>query len=81
MSEPQYTHWPACSTVAQSLPMVKPATVAVCCCKTRSFLPHRCRRERGWRLAKNHAVGMLFLNKDPELAKAARRIVRRRTSA
>lgn len=31
--------------------------------------------ERGWRLAKNYAVGMLFLNKDPELAKAARRIV------
>ena len=31
--------------------------------------------ERGWRLAKNYAVGMLFLNKDPELASAARRIV------
>lgn len=31
--------------------------------------------ERGWSLAKNYAVGMLFLNKDPELAKAARRIV------
>ncbi|ASG62633.1 hypothetical protein CEW81_02770 [Kluyvera genomosp. 3] len=27
--------------------------------------------ERGWRLAKNYAVGMLFLNKDPELAAAA----------
>ena len=32
-------------------------------------------QERGWRLAKNYAVGMLFLNKDPELAAAARRIV------
>lgn len=31
--------------------------------------------ERGWRLAKNYAVGMLFLNKDPELAATARRIV------
>lgn len=31
--------------------------------------------ERGWRLAKNYAVGMLFLNKDPELAAASRRIV------
>ncbi len=31
--------------------------------------------QRGWRLAKNYAVGMLFLNKDPELAAAARRIV------
>ena len=32
-------------------------------------------QERGWRLAKNYAVGMIFLNKDPELAAAARRIV------
>ena len=32
-------------------------------------------QERGWRLAKNYAVGMLFLNKDPELAATARRIV------
>jgi glutamate synthase (NADPH/NADH) large chain len=31
--------------------------------------------ERGWRLAKNYAVGMLFLNKDPEKAAASRRIV------
>ena len=31
--------------------------------------------ERGWRLAKNYAVGMIFLNKDPELAAASRRIV------
>lgn len=31
--------------------------------------------ERGWRLAKNYAVGMLFLNKDPEKASASRRIV------
>ncbi len=47
----------------------KPATVAVCCCKTRSFLPHRCRRAR-LAFSQNYAVGMLFLNKDPELAKA-----------
>ena len=26
--------------------------------------------ERGWRLAKNYAVGMLFLNQDPEKAAA-----------
>lgn len=32
-------------------------------------------QERGWRLAKNYAVGMIFLNKDPELAAAARRVV------
>ena len=32
--------------------------------------------ERGWRLAKNYAVGMLFLNKDPELAKAALKVIR-----
>ncbi len=32
-------------------------------------------QERGWRLAKNYAVGMIFLNKDPELAAASRRIV------
>ncbi|PUW19793.1 glutamate synthase large subunit, partial [Cronobacter sakazakii] len=31
--------------------------------------------EHGWRLAKNYAVGMLFLNQDPEKASAARRIV------
>lgn len=31
--------------------------------------------ERGWRLAKNYAVGMIFLNKDPELAAASRHIV------
>ncbi|MDX5629496.1 MULTISPECIES: glutamate synthase large subunit [unclassified Brenneria] len=31
--------------------------------------------ERGWRLAKNYAVGMMFLNQDEELAQAARRIV------
>lgn len=31
--------------------------------------------ERGWRLAKNYAVGMLFLNQDPEKAAASRRIV------
>ncbi|MGE9184387.1 glutamate synthase large subunit, partial [Escherichia coli] len=32
-------------------------------------------QERGWRLAKNYAVGMIFLNKDSELAAAARRTV------
>ncbi|VDZ90834.1 glutamate synthase [NADPH] large subunit [Lelliottia amnigena] len=32
-------------------------------------------QERGWRLAKNYAVGMLFLNQDPEKAAASRRIV------
>jgi glutamate synthase (NADPH/NADH) large chain len=47
--------------------MVKPAMVAACCCKTGSFLPYRGGR-RGWRLAKNYAVGMLFLNQDPEKA-------------
>lgn len=31
--------------------------------------------EQGWRLAKNYAVGMLFLNQDEELARASRRIV------
>ncbi|MCL2892781.1 glutamate synthase large subunit [Brenneria tiliae] len=31
--------------------------------------------ERGWRLAKNYSVGMMFLNQDEELARAARRIV------
>ncbi|MEC5319946.1 glutamate synthase large subunit [Brenneria populi subsp. brevivirga] len=31
--------------------------------------------ERGWRLAKNYSVGMMFLNQDEELAQAARRIV------
>lgn len=31
--------------------------------------------ERGWRLAKNYAVGMLFLNRDDELARESRRIV------
>lgn len=31
--------------------------------------------ENGWRLAKNYAVGMIFLNREPELAQAARRIV------
>ncbi|MFA9209609.1 MAG: glutamate synthase large subunit, partial [Yersinia sp. (in: enterobacteria)] len=31
--------------------------------------------ERGWRLAKNYAVGMMFLSQDEELAKASRRIV------
>lgn len=38
-------------------------------------------QERGWRLAKNYAVGMLFLNKDPELAAAARRIVEENCNA
>ncbi len=54
--------------------MVKPATVAACCYKNRIAFSHRC---AGARLAfsKNYAVGMLFLNKDPELAAAARRIV------
>ncbi|WP_158782052.1 glutamate synthase large subunit [Pantoea sp. BAV 3049] len=32
-------------------------------------------QERGWRLAKNYAVGMLFLNQDDELARESRRIV------
>ncbi|MCX8958566.1 glutamate synthase large subunit [Erwinia psidii] len=32
-------------------------------------------QERGWRLAKNYAVGMLFLNRDDELAQESRRIV------
>ncbi|MDY4382451.1 glutamate synthase large subunit [Pectobacterium brasiliense] len=31
--------------------------------------------EHGWRLAKNYAVGMMFLNQDEELARATRRIV------
>lgn len=31
--------------------------------------------ERNWRLAKNYAVGMLFLNQDDELARESRRIV------
>ncbi|WP_395754834.1 glutamate synthase large subunit [Edwardsiella ictaluri] len=31
--------------------------------------------ERGWRLAKNYAVGMLFLSRDEERASTARRIV------
>ena len=31
--------------------------------------------EHGWRLAKNYAVGMMFLNQDQDLARAARRIV------
>ncbi|EHD23431.1 MULTISPECIES: glutamate synthase large subunit [Brenneria] len=31
--------------------------------------------ERGWRLAKNYSVGMMFLNQDEDLARAARRIV------
>jgi glutamate synthase (NADPH/NADH) large chain len=31
--------------------------------------------ERGWRLAKNYAVGMIFLSKDEEEAAASRRIV------
>lgn len=31
--------------------------------------------ENGWRLAKNYAVGMIFLNQDPELAQTAREIV------
>ena len=31
----QYTHWPACSTVARFSPMVKPVTVAACCYKNR----------------------------------------------
>ncbi|MFE8045940.1 glutamate synthase large subunit [Brenneria goodwinii] len=31
--------------------------------------------ERGWRLAKNYSVGMMFLNQDEELARASRRIV------
>ncbi|WP_034943668.1 glutamate synthase large subunit [Erwinia oleae] len=31
--------------------------------------------ERGWRLAKNYAVGMLFLNPDDEQAQESRRIV------
>ncbi|MFC0142093.1 glutamate synthase large subunit [Erwinia mallotivora] len=32
-------------------------------------------QERGWRLAKNYAVGMLFLNRDDALARESRRIV------
>jgi len=31
--------------------------------------------ERGWRLAKNYAVGMIFLSKDEEEAAASRRII------
>ncbi|GKX64064.1 glutamate synthase large subunit [Pragia fontium] len=31
--------------------------------------------EQGWRLAKNYAVGMLFLSQDPEEAEASRKIV------
>ncbi|WP_304165066.1 glutamate synthase large subunit [Lonsdalea britannica] len=31
--------------------------------------------ERGWRLAKNYSVGMMFLSQDEEIAKATRRIV------
>ncbi|MCV9879719.1 glutamate synthase large subunit [Brenneria izbisi] len=31
--------------------------------------------EHGWRLAKNYSVGMMFLNQDEDLARAARRIV------
>ncbi|WP_409309104.1 glutamate synthase large subunit [Pectobacterium sp. B1J-3] len=31
--------------------------------------------ERGWRLAKNYAVGMMFLNQDEDQARATRRIV------
>lgn len=31
--------------------------------------------ERGWRLAKNYAVGMIFLSQNDELANASRRIV------
>ncbi|MFT8209482.1 MAG: glutamate synthase large subunit [Symbiopectobacterium sp.] len=31
--------------------------------------------EHGWRLAKNYAVGMMFLNQDEDLARASRRIV------
>lgn len=31
--------------------------------------------ERGWRLAKNYSVGMMFLSQDEEVAKATRRIV------
>lgn len=31
--------------------------------------------DRGWRLAKNYAVGMMFLNQDPERAAAARLVV------
>ncbi|TKI06922.1 glutamate synthase large subunit [Martelella alba] len=32
-------------------------------------------QERGWRLAKNYAVGMIFLSQDPEEASVSRRIV------
>ncbi|WP_413736875.1 glutamate synthase large subunit [Sodalis sp. RH21] len=32
-------------------------------------------QERGWRLAKNYAVGMIFLSQDEEEARASRRIV------
>lgn len=32
-------------------------------------------QERGWRLAKNYAVGMMFLSQDEEEARASRRIV------
>ncbi len=38
-------------------------------------------QERGWRLAKNYAVGMLFLNKDPELAAAARASLKKNCNA
>uniref|UniRef100_A0A366I867 Glutamate synthase [NADPH] large chain n=1 Tax=Brenneria salicis ATCC 15712 = DSM 30166 TaxID=714314 RepID=A0A366I867_9GAMM len=31
--------------------------------------------EHGWRLAKNYSVGMMFLNQDEDLARAARQIV------
>ena len=48
-----------CSTVAPFLPMVKLATVAACCCKTGSFLPHRGGRARlafSQKLRCRHAV-------------------------
>ncbi|WP_370555930.1 glutamate synthase large subunit [Edwardsiella tarda] len=36
---------------------------------------HMVAEERGWRLAKNYAVGMLFLSRDAEQARDAQRIV------
>lgn len=36
---------------------------------------HVVAQERSWRLAKNYAVGMLFLNRDDELARESRRII------
>ena len=36
---------------------------------------HIVAQERGWRLAKNYAVGMIFLSQDPEEARVSRQII------